>query len=101
MMVLLLTSICSVGLDLFHTVFAPLVFDKCLPVVPQLWPHIEIWSLALLKVVGIQHLLECLELCGHLLQRPCFHILFNISFMKCEMSPDIFPQHIFLCIREC
>jgi hypothetical protein len=25
--------------------------------------------LALLDEVGIQHLLECLELCGHLLQR--------------------------------
>src|SRR5688572_28108544 len=101
MMVPLLTRICSVGLDLFHTIFTPLIFNKCLPVVPHLWPHIEIWSSALLNVVGIQHLLECLELCSHILQRPRFHILFNISFGKCEMSLDIFPQYILLCLREC
>src|SRR5688572_17884297 len=100
MMVALLTSICCVGHDLFHTVFTPLIFNKYIPVVPQLWPRIEVWSSALLNVVGIQHLFECLELCSHLLKRPRFHILLNISFGECEMSLDVFPQHIFFCLRE-
>src|SRR5688572_22261135 len=100
MMVALLTSICSVGHDLFHTVFTRLIFNKCLPVVPQLWPRVEVWSSALLNVVGIQHLLECLELCSHLLKRPRFHILFNISFGEFEMSLDVFPQHILFYLRE-
>src|SRR5688572_19193733 len=98
MVVALLTSICCVGRDLFHTFFTPLIFNKCIPVVPQLWPRVEVWSFALLDVVGVQHLLECLELSSHLLKRPCFDILLAISFGECEMSLHVFPQHILFCL---
>src|SRR5688572_5890982 len=88
MVVALLTSICNVGRDLFHTFFTPLVFNKCIPVVPQLGPRVEVWSFALLDVVGVQHLLEC----------PRFDILLAIIFGECEMPLHVFPQHILFCL---